>query len=68
MDSILQSLARGRILATVAGTTAASVSLTATATGHLNEITALMTALLAFVSAGAALYSKIREIRKANDA
>lgn len=64
MDTFLQSLLRGRMLATVAGASAAGLSSTAALTGALNEAAAVVTALLALVSACAALYSKLREFKK----
>lgn len=56
MDSLIQSLLRGRMLATV--------SSAAAVTAALNDATAAVTALLALVSALASLYSKLREIRQ----
>ena len=63
IDSLTKSLVRGRMLAAVAGTSAAGISTTAAITDHINEATALATAVLAFVSAIAALFSKLREMR-----
>lgn len=64
MDTFLQSLLRGRMLAAVAGTAAAGLSGTAALTGAINDATAIVTAALALVSAVAALYSKLREIKQ----
>lgn len=62
MDSVIKSLLRGRVLATVTGAAAAGLSGAAAITGALNEATAVVTALLALISSLAALYSKIREL------
>ena len=64
IDSLTKSLVRGRMLAAVAGTSAAGISTTAALTDAVNEATALATALLALISALAAIYSKLREMRQ----
>jgi hypothetical protein len=66
-DSIFTSLIRGRILSTVAGTASAAVatSMLSGATGTINELALFITALLGLVSAIAALYSKLREMARA---
>ena len=64
IDSITKSLLRGRMLAAVSGASAAGISTTAAITDTVNEATALATALLALISALAAVYSKLREMRQ----
>lgn len=64
MDTVIKSLLRGRVLSATTGLAAAGLSGGAAITDSLNEATAVVTALLALVSACAALYSKVREIKK----
>jgi hypothetical protein len=67
-DSWLTSLLRGRVLAAVAGSASASLSLTAVASGALNEWTATLNGVLALVTVVAAIASKLREIWRGQDA
>jgi hypothetical protein len=62
-DTILQSFLRGRMLAATAATTIASTGTAAVLTGQINEWLLVLNTLLAFVSAIAAIVSKLREIK-----
>lgn len=62
-DTLVQSLLRGRVLAATAATGIVASSVTATITGSVNDATALLNAVLALVSAWAAIVSKLRELR-----
>lgn len=63
MDSLFQSLLRGRVLATVASSAIVGTSTASMLTNSVNEWVVTANALLALVSALAALASKLREIR-----
>ena len=62
-DTILQSLAYGRLAAaTLAGVSGTTIAVT-TMTGTVDQATLMLTAILNAVSVIAAIVSKLREIR-----
>ena len=63
MDSLLRSLLRGRVLATVASSAIVGTSTASMMTDSVNEWVLTANAILALVSALAAIASKLRELR-----
>ena len=64
-DTIIQSLMRGRLLAAVAGSGVAGGSILELTTTATEEMTAVVNAILGLIAALAAVYSKLRELRRA---